>query len=240
MADSKWIRRVFLFDLDGTLIDSSADIARSINRALARLNLPAIPPGRVSDFVGNGARKLVQRTLREVIGTEPGQERLNTATRLYLEEYGNHLLDSTVLYPGVPEMLDALWWASFGVVTNKPEGLSRRILDGLGVGDRFRVVLGGDSTPKHKPDPAPLLHAMQLCGAAPHESVMVGDSAVDVQAGKAAGMLTCGVVGGFRYREELEAAGCDLIVDDVSSLARYFQPPGRESSRDEDLKERGS
>jgi phosphoglycolate phosphatase len=231
MSDAPWIRRLFLFDLDGTLIDSSADIARSINLALCRLNLSAIPPGRVNDFVGNGARKLVQRTLREVSGTEPGQERLNTATRLYLEEYSKHLLDSTVLYPGVLGMLDALWWASFGVVTNKPEGLSRRILDGLGVGGRFQVVLGGDSTPKHKPDPAPLIQAMQLCGAAPHESVMVGDSAVDVQAGKAAGMLTCGVVGGFRNREELEAAGCDLVVDDVASLARYFQPPGAKSPR---------
>ena len=129
---------------------------------------------------------------------------LKTCMTLFREEYGHHLLDQTCLYPSAKEALDRLSWASFAVVTNKPEGFSRRILDGLGVGNRFCAILGGDSVQKRKPDPEALLKAMNACRAAPSETAMVGDSPVDIQAGKAAGVTTCGVLGGFRPRQELE------------------------------------
>jgi len=217
--------RLFLFDLDGTLIDSKSDIARALNLALIRMDLPPLPISKVGDFVGDGVQKLVQRTLREVGGAEPESEQVRIAVNFYQQEYEAHLLDSTHLYEGVKQALDRLYWASLAVVTNKPEHFSRRILEGLGVGDRFCAILGGDSIPQRKPDPAPLLKAMAQCGAAPSETVMVGDSAVDVRAGKAAGVFTCGVTGGFRSREELEAAGCDLIVSSLSELADHFCPP---------------
>lgn len=217
--------RLFIFDLDGTLIDSKADIARSLNLALIRMDLPPLSMSKVVDFVGDGVQKLLQRTLREVTGTEPENEQLRIALSLYQQEYEAHLLDSTRLRDGVTAALDRLWWASFAVVTNKPERYSRRILEGLGVGNHFCAVLGGDSTPQRKPDPAPLLMAMTQCGASPSETVMVGDSAVDVYAGKAAEVFTCGVVGGFRGREELESAGCDLILSSLIELADYFCPP---------------
>ncbi len=217
--------RLFLFDLDGTLIDSKADIAYALNAVLIRMKLDQLPMSRIADFVGDGVQRLIQRTLREVTGAEPKHEEARLATSLYLEEYEAHLLDSTHLYDGVSEALNRLWWASFAVVTNKPERFSRHILAGLGVESRFCSIVGGDSISQRKPDPAPLQQAMNKCGAAPAETTMVGDSAVDIHAGKSAGVYTCGVTGGFRSRVELEAAGCDLILSNLAELPDYFCPP---------------
>jgi phosphoglycolate phosphatase len=217
--------RLFLFDLDGTLIDSRADITGSVNRTLARMNLPQLHESRITDFVGNGMQVLVERTLREATGASPESSMTQEGIRLFQEEYSNHLLDRTYLYPHVKEGLDRLSWARFAVVSNKPEMFSRRILDGLGIGSRFFIVLGGDSTPKHKPDPASLLMAMKYCRVPAMLTAMVGDSPVDMQAGKAAGVTTCGVLGGYRPAKELEIAGCDLIIDSLLELADHFCPP---------------
>ena len=217
--------RLFLFDLDGTLIDSRADIARAVNLALARMEMSTVPEPRLVEFVGYGVRNLIKQTMREAIGSEPEDALIQRGIALYQEEYGNHLLDQTSLYPGVRDALDRLSWARFAVVSNKPERFSRRILEGLGLGGRFCAILGEDSTPRRKPDPASLLQAMACCRAAPSETVIVGDSAVDIAAGKAAGVVTCGVAGGFRPREELEAAECDLIVTSILELADHFCPP---------------
>ena len=217
--------RLFLFDLDGTLIDSKSDIARSLNLALESAGLSTLTVNQVSAFVGEGVRVLVTRALREVTGKEPERQLVQCVASQYLREYEAHPLDSTCLLDGVTEALDRLLGASFAVVTNKPEHLSRRILEGLGVGDRFCVIVGGDTIPQRKPDAAPLRAAMARCGASPTETVMVGDSAVDIYAGKAAGVFTCGVTGGFRSREELESAGCDLILSSLVDLADHFSPP---------------
>ncbi len=217
--------RLFLFDLDGTLIDSKNDIAAAVNLSLERLGLPRLPEARVSQFVGDGVQKLIQRALREAMGTEAPEDQIGKGVELFLEEYGNHLLDSTRLYPGVREGLDRLYWAQFAIVTNKPEKLSRKILEALGLGHRFCTILGGDSISLRKPDPAPLREAMRRCGTTAHETVMVGDSPADIKAGQAAGVITCGIAGGFRGREALEAAGCDLIVESVSELPDHFGPP---------------
>jgi phosphoglycolate phosphatase len=217
--------RLFLFDLDGTLIDSRADLACAINLALVRMNMQPVPERRVVEFVGDGVRKLVERTMRETAGREPEDALIQKAIALFQEEYSNHLLDRTCLYPKVKKGLDRLSWASLAVISNKPERFSRRILEGLGVGNRFCMILGEDSVQRRKPDPEALLKAMDYCRAAPSETAMVGDSAVDIAAGKAAGVVTCGVSGGFRPKGHLEAAGCDLIVGSLLELADYFCPP---------------
>jgi phosphoglycolate phosphatase len=217
--------RLFIFDLDGTLIESRQDIALSLNLALTRMDLPTIQESRTADFVGEGVQKLVERALREVIGREPESELVGSCIVLFREEYGRHLLDRTHLCHGVREALEHLTWANLAVVTNKPEGFSRRILQGLGIRDRFCTILGGDSVRKRKPDPEPLLKAMDASNASPSETAMIGDSAVDIGAGKAAGVTTCGVLGGFRPREELEAAGCDLIIGNLLELPNHFQAP---------------
>jgi phosphoglycolate phosphatase len=217
--------RLFLFDLDGTLIDSKGDIATALNLALGRAGLRRLPPSRIAGFIGDGVRKLVERSLREALGCEPDEPLLHRVTDLYLEEYAEHLLDTTCLFQGVEEVLESLDWAELAVVTNKPERFSRQILDALGIGRRFRLVFGGDSTRLRKPDPAPLLEAMRRCGADPGESVMVGDSPVDVQAGKAAGAVTCGIAANAVDRDKLSAAGCDLLIGDMRELTVYFCPP---------------
>lgn len=216
---------LFIFDLDGTLIDSRADIAAALNRALARLRLPRLAEEQVAEYVGYGMQKLIERSLREATGEEPSGELMHDALAIYKEEYGRRLLDQTQLLPMVQEALDGLSWAKFAVATNKAEGFSRRILEGLGVADRFAIIMGGDSVSRGKPDPEALLRAMAFCRVAARDTVMVGDSAVDIQAGKAAHVTTCGVQGGFRSREELVAAGCDLIVENLLELCNRFQPP---------------
>jgi phosphoglycolate phosphatase len=216
---------LFLFDLDGTLIDSRADISHSLNLALARMNLPPLEEARIADFVGEGVQKLVERALRELTGRQPESAWTQKGIVLFREEYGNHLLDRTRLCPNVKEALDRLPWAKFAVVSNKPEGFSRRILAGLGLENRFCTILGGDSIKKRKPDPESLLKAMDSCMALPPETAMIGDSAVDIAAGKAAGVFTCGIRGGFRPEGELEAAGCDLIIEDLLELAECFCAP---------------
>ncbi len=220
--------RLFIFDLDGTLIDSRADITASLNLMLARMHLRALEESRVADFVGNGVPKLVERALQEVAGRPPDSDLLERGIALFRDEYGNHLLDRTRLCPGAHEALDGLPWACFAVATNKPESFSRRILEGLGIGHRFKTILGGDSVQKRKPDPEALLKAMAFCNASPAETAMVGDSAIDIEAGKAAGVTTCGVLGGFRPRRELEAAGCDLVIESLFELPDCFRSPGRE------------
>ena len=216
--------KLFLFDLDGTLIDSREDIARAVNAMLKSMELPALSVIDVVRLVGDGMEALIQRVLRNVGDTEPDHEQVAVAMNLMIKEYGSHLIESTRLYPGVRETLEALRWARLGLVSNKPEALSRRILVEFRLADRFCAVLGGDSLPRRKPDPAPLIEAMSCCRALPSETVMVGDSPADVLAGKAAGIFTCGMAGGYRGRAELQEAGCDLIIDHFEALLTHFVP----------------
>jgi len=214
--------RLFLFDLDGTLIDSKSDIAASVNRVLMRLELSPLPVPRVVEFVGNGVRKLLERTLREIYRRTPDEDLLQKGLELFRKDYAEHMLDSTRLYPGAEQALESLSWADKAVVSNKPERYSRPILEGLGVSDLFFTILGEETAGAYKPDPAQLQTAMRLCGASPRDTVMVGDSAVDIEAGRAAGATTCAVTYGFHTRDELQQYSPDLIIDDLRELPGYF------------------
>ncbi len=216
---------LFLFDLDGTLIDSRADIASSVNITLTHMDLPLLEESRIADFVGSGLPQLIERSLRETTGRQPESAGIQEGIRIFKEAYGKHLLDQTRLYPNVNEALDRISWAPLAIVTNKPEDFSRRILDGLGIGSRFRIIVGGDSVQKRKPDPEALIRAMDFCRGSVSETVMIGDSAIDIQAGKAAGVMTCGVLGGFRTQEEIRASGCDVIIKSLLELADHFRAP---------------
>jgi phosphoglycolate phosphatase len=214
--------RLFIFDLDGTLIDSKEDIAAAVNHVLARMDLPPLPVSRVVEFVGHGVKRLLERTLREIHRREPEEPLLHEGLELFRQEYPKCMLDRTRLYPGVKEALDDLSWADMAVVSNKPERYSRPILEGLEIAGRFRAILGEETTHAYKPDPAPLQCAMELCGADPSLTVMVGDSSADIEAGRAAGITACAVTGGFHTREELLACSPDLLVDDLRELGDYF------------------
>lgn len=208
--------RLVVFDLDGTLIDSSRDLAAAVNAMLRRL-APAADPlehDSVRRFIGDGARTLVSRSLAaRGLAPEPA-----TALELFLEEYRGRLLDTTVLYPGVPESLQALGQArTLAVLSNKAGAMSRAILAGLGVLPRFARVLGGDEAPR-KPDPAGLLRLIAELGALPGQTVMVGDSANDVRTGRAAGARSVGVRYGFDPGGVL-AERPDALIGDPRELA---------------------
>jgi len=220
--------RLFIFDLDGTLIDSRADLVTSLNLALTRLGHPRLSPDLIGGFVGEGVDKLIERALRAVTGHDPERSEIRETVRVYMNEYEGHLLDETRLRDQAVETLNALSGAELAVVTNKPEAFSRRILDGLGVGNMFSVILGGDSLERRKPEPDALLKAMDLCRAAPGETVMVGDSLTDIEAGKAANVITCAILGGFRPDEELIASGCDFLIASLTQLTDYFEPVSRQ------------
>jgi phosphoglycolate phosphatase len=204
-----------VFDLDGTLIDSSRDLAAALNQMLDRLR-PGTPPLSLEDvrsMIGDGARKLVERGLRAAGLSDPPQE----ALPVYLDCYGARLLEATYLYPGVLEALEALASRHLAVLTNKPGDFSRAILEGLGVARFFRRIYGGGDLPARKPDPVGLHRLLAEAGAEPREAVMIGDSAIDVRTGRAAGVRTIGVLYGFDP-EGLRRESPDRLVQEPRDL----------------------
>jgi phosphoglycolate phosphatase len=207
--------RLVVFDLDGTLIDSLRDLASAINAALAELGpqTPPLPLTQVRASIGDGARLLVTRSL-EAAGLSVA---VNDALPVFVRAYRERLLDSTTLFAGVQETLDALRDRHLAVLTNKPGDMSRAILAGLGVAERFFRILGGGDVAQHKPDPGGLHELMSACNATPEQTVVVGDSAIDVRTGKAAGAHTVGVSYGFAP-ESLAAEPPDALIDDLRGL----------------------
>jgi phosphoglycolate phosphatase len=182
------------FDLDGTVIDSRADLAAATNHVLRTFGRPEIAPESVHALVGEGARRLVERAMPDA-----GATIVDEGVHRFLAYYDEHLLDATTLYPGVDEALTRLAAAGMAltVLSNKPEGLSRRVLDGLGVSARFRAIVGGDSLPTRKPDPAGLAELCRLTGSAASRTLLVGDSTVDVATATNGGADFCGAGWGF-------------------------------------------
>ena len=218
--------RLFIFDLDGTLVDSRADLVTSLNLALTRLGHPRLASELIGGFVGEGVDKLVERALRASTGREPDNAEIREMVKIYVNEYQGHLLDETCLRDQAAQALAAISDAEIAVVTNKLEIFSRRILDGLGIGNMFSIILGGDSVERRKPEPDALLKAMEFCGAKPNETVMIGDSLTDIEAGKAANTFTCAILGGFRPDEELFTSGCDCLISSLIQITDYFEPVG--------------
>lgn len=207
-----------LFDLDGTLIDSRADLVTAVNLVLEQLGHAPLADDRVVSFVGEGARKLVERALQARVQRPPSPTEVDEASRIFSNYYGLHLLDRTRAYPEVRETLFELRHLSKAVVTNKPYDFTVRILEGLDLIHHFKGVLGGDSLPERKPSGVPLLEAARRCEARPEHCLMIGDSRIDVLAGKAADIRTCGYVAGFRGRVELEDAGADYLIESFGDL----------------------
>jgi phosphoglycolate phosphatase len=203
-----------LFDLDGTLIDSTADLAASSNWLRAHEGMALLPEAQVASYVGDGAEALVRRLLERPEGD------VEEALEAFKRHYHEHCLDATQLYPGVASTLEALQSRGYkmAVVTNKPERISRRILDGLGVGRRFGSVVGGNTCKHKKPHPEPLLRACADLAVAVGGAAMVGDSRVDVEAGKNAGAATLGLLGGIGDEGLLRAAAPDLLLEHFERL----------------------
>jgi phosphoglycolate phosphatase len=222
-----------LFDLDGTLVDSRADLINSVNLMLAELGRRTLPDTRVLTFVGEGARMLVERALKaDQNGATPCDDAgydVDDALEIFRRHYREHLLDQTSVYPGVEQTLARLCHIPKAVVTNKPYEFTIPLLEGVGLSSYFEVVIGGDCLPERKPSPLMLFEAASRCGVLASECLMVGDSRVDVEAGKAAKMKTCGYVPGFRGRTELVEAGVDYVIERFSELCALVECAQAES-----------
>lgn len=218
-----------LFDLDGTLVDSRADIINSVNLTLAELGRRTLPDARVIKFVGEGARLLVERALGADQSGAPSDCEVDRALEVFRRHYREHLLDRTRVYPEVRETLARLAYIPKAVVTNKPYEFTASVLDGLGLSPYFDVVIGGDCLSERKPSPLMLYEAARRLGVCEPKCLMIGDSRVDVEAGRAANMKTCGYIPGFRGRTELVEAGVDYVIERFSELCALvecsLQPP---------------
>jgi phosphoglycolate phosphatase len=205
-----------IFDLDGTLVDTKADLAAATNFMLAALELPTLTITQVERLIGEGVRVLVKRAL--------GPHRANLIPRgftLFMEYYTAHLLDHTQPYAGIPELLAAFHaqGLALSVLTNKPEVPSRAILTGLGLADCFCALVGGDTLPVRKPDPRGVHYLQQLTGIDLAATLLIGDSYIDVETGRAAGVTTCGVTWGFGT-EGPRTCVPQFAVDSPAELSR--------------------
>lgn len=208
-----------IFDLDGTLIDSRADLTSAVNYARGTFALAPLPEEIVATYVGEGARKLVERALGPT-----HRDVFEEVLARFMNYYGQHLLDRTRAYDGIPDMLDAL--AAQGIVlsvlTNKPEAMSRTILDGLGLLPRFIALIGGDSLPARKPDPAGVQHLCSIADTPVNRVLLVGDSPIDLQTAQSAGVAFCGVTWG-PTTDRLRAARPPLLIDSPNDLRTVIE-----------------
>jgi phosphoglycolate phosphatase len=207
--------RALVFDLDGTLIDSKMDLVNSVNATLRELKRAALPTDLVASYVGSGAPVLIRRAL----GGNPGEEELQKALAFFLVHYEEHKLDHTRLYPGAAETLEQLKNLPMSVLTNKPVKISVRILEGLGVAQYFRSIYGGNSFETKKPDAAGAKQILSEFNIAPQEAAMVGDSEVDVQTARNAGMRSVIVNFGFGIHDRT-AYPADVYVNRFEELLR--------------------
>jgi phosphoglycolate phosphatase len=214
--------RLVMFDLDGTLVDSSVDITNALNYATGPYGFEEITPARTITMVGEGLTRLMEKMA--------GKERAALMPELldrFIRYYSDHLTDFTVPYEGVRDTLERLEGYRKAVISNKRESLSRRLLEELDLLKYFDMVLGSDSAEERKPSPKPLQKALVVFGVGKDEAVIVGDSNYDIEAGKAAGVHTVGVTYGFRGIESLRAA--DRIISAISELVPLLAELGARS-----------
>jgi 2-phosphoglycolate phosphatase len=206
-----------MFDLDGTLADTGRDLADAVNFTRARFNLAVLPDAAVLVHVGRG----VEHLLRQAIPEETAA-RFAEVLRIFIKRYEDHLLDATMLYPNAHDVLNYFREKRRALVSNKLHRLTVAVARGLGIEYCFDIILGGDSGPHKKPHPALLEHVLACFQLAPERAVMIGDGDVDIQAGKHAGVLTCGVTYGLGDKQDVIAARPDFVVDHLFEIPRYF------------------
>ena len=206
------------FDLDGTLLDTIADLAEGCRLMLDEIGAPARAQAEVHSFVGKGMAVLVERCLTHE--QPPTAEKLHQAIESFKRHYSTVNGKYCQIYEGVIDGLDA-WKASglkMGVVTNKPGMFTEALLDRMGLTDYFDVIVSGDTTANKKPHPEPILHACRLFNVRPDRNLHIGDSENDILAARAAGCGAIAVTWGAASRDELVAAGPDVLVDDLAGL----------------------
>jgi phosphoglycolate phosphatase len=205
--------RAFVFDLDGTLIDSKMDLVHSVNAMLRETKRPEQPVDLIASYVGHGAPQLIS----SVLGPGSTEEERREALEIFLRHYQEQMINVTRPYAGVMEGLRALNGRALAVLTNKPIQMTLGILEGLSMSNFFRSVYGGDSFATKKPDPGGALTILKEFGVPPSQAAMIGDSDVDIQTARNAGMLAVGVTYGFGQHNS-ETCPADLYVDSLVEL----------------------
>jgi phosphoglycolate phosphatase len=214
--------KLLIFDLDGTLIDSRLDLIHSVNAMLKHFGRPELPGDVIASYVGDGAPMLVRRAL----GDPRDESVIKEGLEHFLGYYRAHKLDHTHLYNGIKEMLTVIRNSNgmprkMAVLSNKPVNPSRAIVEALGLAEFFIHVYGGNSFPTKKPDPKGAYTILHDTKTHPEETLMVGDSSVDVITGRNALLWTCGVTYGFAPHTLCEAPP-DVTVDKPHELAELF------------------
>lgn len=206
--------RIVGFDLDGTLVDTSPDLAAAVNAALAHGGLPPLAED-IRPMIGGGSRLMLRRGL--AAAGQHDEALVDRLLPVLLDYYHAHIADGSRPYPGLLDALDMLAadGVTLAVVTNKLEALATRLLDALGMSARFATVIGGDSVGRCKPDPAPIHAMVDRCGGG--RAAFVGDSIFDVAAARAAGLPSVAVSFGFLDRP-VQDLGADRVIDHYDAL----------------------
>jgi phosphoglycolate phosphatase len=210
------VSTLVIFDLDGTLIDSRLDLANAVNATRAEMGKPPLEHSIVYSYVGNGAPVLI----RKAMGPDAVEEDVKRALEFFLSYYRDHAVDDTRLYPGVRESLEQLHGAGMqlAVLTNKPVRISEAIMDAMGLTSMLFRIYGGNSFEQKKPHPIGIDTLRAEAGVSAEQTWMVGDSIVDMQTARNAGVLACGVTYGFQP-ETLRECPPDLLVDRMEDFA---------------------
>jgi len=215
------VKKLFLYDLDGTLVDTRQDIINGVRYALKTLNGPELTDEEIKECVGTGLHALIKQVFR----TED-EALAERGSRLYRQHYKEHMLDHTVLYPGAREFLEHFKDRKQAVITNKPNPFSSQILEALGVADHFLAILAGDNGLPFKPDPAAVHHLIERTQVSEEDVIFIGDSAVDIQAARNAGVAVVTLSHGFATEAALREAKPDHIVRDFAELLEFARAEG--------------
>jgi phosphoglycolate phosphatase len=204
--------KTFLFDLDGTLIDSIPDLTKSVNLLRGECGLPVVTTDVVRSYVGDGVGLLVQRALPKSLFSAARRKR-------FMEIYAEHLTDESHVYPGIMTFLEMHRGTAMAIVTNKPQSLAEIIVERLGLAPFFQAVIGAEQALQKKPAPGMILHALQVLQCRPQQTVLLGDHHVDLRAAHAAGIKACFCAWGLGHDDGIKA---DFLAATTAELPRLF------------------
>ncbi len=210
--------KTLIFDLDGTLVDTAADIAAAVDQVLAELGRAPAGESKIRTWIGKGAPQLLESALQHSGRASPVE--LESAALRFAECYSRDFRSRSRLYPGVADTLPRLAarGLQLAVCTNKPGRFVKPLLDHLGIGDFFTVMLGGDALPEKKPHPAPLLHIARQLSTDIGDCLLVGDSSTDIEAARHAGMAVVAVSYGYNHGIDIRDCDPDTVIDSIAEL----------------------
>ena len=209
---------LIVYDFDGTLVDTFADIAGSVNLALTEMGLNPLDKKTIRGNIGSGMFNLMTRSLMESSCND-----IETSVLLFQKHYSLHLLDQTNFYPNGKEIVKYFFDKKNAILSNKPISFIEKILKALSFSKPFDSIIGGDSLDVKKPDPKGLLLMMNKFSCSPENTLMIGDSAIDIETGKHAGVITCGVTYGLGNLDSLTNSNPDYLIDNLSQLKSLFK-----------------